>query len=237
MSDEIEQIRGLLSTLEDRITTSPEDAALRDFAALELPEIIADVTDYLMPQLTPYEASVYFYMFRHSIIGSGTQYVRVSVSGLRHIVSSARADAASGISVQLVAASLKQLVDLGVICKQSEPNRTGTLYKVLIPEEIELCRLAMKSEAIKPDPILNPQSEVDYYNVRENRTLIFERDGYQCEYCRKQLTRFTATLDHITPVSQGGGNEYDNVITACRECNSRKTGKALGDFLADTNPA
>jgi hypothetical protein len=135
-----------------------------------------------------------------------------------------------------VAGCLKQLVDLGVIRKQSEPNRTGTLYKVLIPEEIELCRLVMKSEAIKPDPISNPQSEVDYYQVRENRTLIFERDGYQCEYCRKQLTRFTATLDHITPVSQGGGNEYDNVVTACRECNSRKTGKALGDFLADTNP-
>jgi hypothetical protein len=30
-----------------------------------------------MPQLTPYEAAFYFYLFRHSILSSGTQHVRV----------------------------------------------------------------------------------------------------------------------------------------------------------------
>lgn len=74
---------------------------------------------------------------------------------------------------------------------------------------------------------------VDYYNVRENRHQIFERDGYKYAYCSKQLTRFTATLDHIKPVSEGGDNSYDNVTTACLACNSEKTGKPLGDFLAD----
>ena len=67
----------------------------------------------------------------------------------------------------------------------------------------------------------------------ENRHKIFERDSYKCAYCDKQLTRFTATLDHVTPVSAGGDNNYDNVITACLQCNSQKTGKPLGDFLAD----
>jgi hypothetical protein len=235
MSKEIEQIRGLLVSIESKLANSSEDTALRDFAAFELPEIIADVTDYLMPQLSPYEAAFYFYMFRHSIISSGTQYVRISVNKIRNIVESPRAVGGSTSQGQVLAC-LKRLVDKGVIRKESEPNREGTIYKILIPEQIEFCRVAMNTEIIKPDPIPNPESTVDYYNVRENRALIFDRDGYQCQYCQKQLTRFTATLDHITPVSQGGGNEYANVTTACRECNSRKTGKALADFLADGNP-
>jgi hypothetical protein len=235
VSDEIAQIRALLASLELKIGVSPDEAALRDFAALELPEILSDVIDYLMPQLTPYEAAFYFYLFRHSILSSGTQHVRVSVRGIRAIVASSRSDADTGVSYGQVAASLKQLEDKKAIRKEAEPNREGTLYKVFIPEEIESCRLAMKERLIAPTPVSDPQAEVDYYNVRENRALIFERDGYQCQYCKKQLTRFTATLDHITPVSKGGGNEYDNVITACLGCNSRKTGKPLSDFLADAD--
>ena len=233
MSDEIAQIRDLLAALEVKVATSTEEAGLRDFAALELPDLVADITDYLFPQLLTYEVAFYFYLFRHSVISSGTQYVRVSTSALRGIVSSPRSDA---VSWQQVADTLKSLVEKGVIRKEAEPNREGTLFKVLIPEEIPACLEAMKAALTKPSPVQNPLLEADFYNVRENRTTIFERDGYECQYCKKQLTRFTATLDHITPVSKGGGNEYDNVITACRECNSKKTGKYLGDFLADTNP-
>jgi hypothetical protein len=236
VKDEINHIRELLTALELRITVSADETSLRSFAALELPEILSDIIDYLMPQLKPYEIAFYFYLFRHSIVAAGTQHVRVSTRDLKSIVAAPRTDAGTGTSWGHAAECLKQLVDKGVIRRESEPNREGTLYKVLIPEEIELCRNAMQAEVNKPDPILDPRTEVDYYNVRENRTLIFERDGYQCRYCQKQLTRFTATLDHLTPVSKGGGNEYENVITSCLGCNSRKTAKALGDFLADTNP-
>ncbi len=39
----------------------------------------------------------------------------------------------------------------------------------------------------------------------------------------------------LKPVSEGGDNSYDNLVTACLSCNSRKTGKLLGDFMADEN--
>ena len=78
--------------------------------------------------------------------------------------------------------------------------------------------------------------EADLYNVRENRMKIYERDNYHCTYCGKQLTRFTATLDHITPVSEGGDNSAENLKTACLQCNSRKTSRPLGDFLAKSDP-
>lgn len=50
------------------------------------------------------------------------------------------------------------------------------------------------------------KKELDFYNVRENRLKLFDRDDYKCRYCSKQLTRFTATLDHVQPVSKGGDN-------------------------------
>ncbi|MGO8814199.1 MAG: HNH endonuclease [Terriglobia bacterium] len=129
--------------------------------------------------------------------------------------------------------ALRALETIGAIRKEGEPNRDGTLYRVLVPDEIEACR-KFRAERTTADPLpdVDP-SEIDYYNVRENRVKVFERDSYQCHYCKKQLTRFTATLDHIKPVAEDGDNSFDNLITACLDCNSRKNKRLLSDFLAE----
>ena len=62
---------------------------------------------------------------------------------------------------------------------------------------------------------------------------MYERDGYKCHYCDKQLTRFTATLDHVIPVAEGGDNSFGNLGTACVGCNSRKAERPVGDLLAE----
>lgn len=67
---------------------------------------------------------------------------------------------------------------------------------------------------------VNDHKELDFYNIQENRYKDFERDGYKCHYCQKQLTRFSATLDHIQPVSKGGDNSFNNLVTACLHCNA-----------------
>ena len=94
----------------------------------------------------------------------------------------------------------------------------------------------MREKMAQHIPEVNVEKDVDYYNVKENRIAIYERDNYVCKHCGKQLTRFSATLDHLRPVSAGGDNSYTNLVTSCRECNSKKTSKTLGDFIADTNP-
>ncbi len=57
-------------------------------------------------------------------------------------------------------------------------------------------------------------------------TFLFARDDYSCQYCgkhRRELRgRQFLTRDHLTPISQGGGNEWANVVTACSPCNNRK---------------
>ncbi|MBI3710738.1 MAG: HNH endonuclease [Proteobacteria bacterium] len=219
MKEKFDKIRAALNDLEKELPSDESRRALREFSAFELPEIIKDIADFLTPLLTPYQAIFYWYLFRHSIIARGEQYTRVgSRTFLNGVVKPARAGFADNptpkVSLDHVRGSLRVLEKIGAIRKEGEPNQEGTLYKVLIPEEIEACRKAMKARQTAEHKAVDIKVEVDYYNVRENRHKIFERDGYRCAYCSRQLTRFTATLDHIKPVSAGGGNSYDYVITA-----------------------
>lgn len=56
-----------------------------------------------------------------------------------------------------------------------------------------------------------------------SRTMILARDGRICAYCGEHGD----TIDHIVPRSKGGTNKWDNLITACRRCNSIKDDKML----------
>ncbi|HEX2863126.1 MAG TPA: HNH endonuclease, partial [Deinococcales bacterium] len=58
------------------------------------------------------------------------------------------------------------------------------------------------------------------YQVAFNRRNVFRRDAHTCQYCGR--TGGDMTLDHVVPRSRGGRNSWDNIVTACRECNSRK---------------
>lgn len=57
-----------------------------------------------------------------------------------------------------------------------------------------------------------------------NREL-FHRDRQVCAYCGDRLPGSHLTRDHVIPVSQGGQDIWMNVVTACRGCNQRKSGR------------
>jgi 5-methylcytosine-specific restriction endonuclease McrA len=50
------------------------------------------------------------------------------------------------------------------------------------------------------------------------RRAVFARDGWVCQYCGLPAEN----VDHVIPRSRGGGHSWDNVVAACRRCNSRK---------------
>lgn len=58
-------------------------------------------------------------------------------------------------------------------------------------------------------------SKVAYAQVRQ-------RDGGSCRYCG---SKENLSIDHIVPRCQGGGDEPENLVVACRSCNSRKGGR------------
>ncbi len=51
-----------------------------------------------------------------------------------------------------------------------------------------------------------------------NRRAVFVRDQDSCQYCGGRAE----TLDHVVPRSRGGLHTWDNVVAACRRCNSKK---------------
>jgi 5-methylcytosine-specific restriction endonuclease McrA len=60
-----------------------------------------------------------------------------------------------------------------------------------------------------------------------NRTL-FGRDRYVCAYCGIHFPNFhDLSKDHIVPKSKGGENSWMNVVTSCKDCNSKKGNKSL----------
>lgn len=58
-----------------------------------------------------------------------------------------------------------------------------------------------------------------------NRRGVLARDGHTCQYCGASAE----TVDHVVPRSRGGRHTWDNVVAACRRCNSGKRDRLLGE--------
>jgi 5-methylcytosine-specific restriction endonuclease McrA len=58
-----------------------------------------------------------------------------------------------------------------------------------------------------------------------NRRAVFARDGHRCQYCGASAEN----IDHVIPKSKGGRHAWDNVVAACRPCNTRKRDRLLED--------
>lgn len=67
---------------------------------------------------------------------------------------------------------------------------------------------------------------------KTTRFEVFKRDKFTCQYCGASAPDVILEIDHITPVSKGGGNDIMNLITSCRACNRGKTDKTLSDESA-----
>ena len=53
----------------------------------------------------------------------------------------------------------------------------------------------------------------------------------ECDCCVYCYSNEKLTIDHIVPLSRGGTNEMNNLVLACKSCNSAKHNKYLLNFL------
>ena len=56
---------------------------------------------------------------------------------------------------------------------------------------------------------------------------IFKRDKFQCQYCGRTPPTVVLEIDHVIPVSKGGDDLQENLITACQDCNRGKAARPL----------
>jgi hypothetical protein len=59
-----------------------------------------------------------------------------------------------------------------------------------------------------------------------NNPTLFNRDNHLCLYCGKRFSMGALSRDHVTPISRGGQDCWNNVVTACRRCNNYKAGRS-----------
>lgn len=59
---------------------------------------------------------------------------------------------------------------------------------------------------------------------KKKRLEVFERDHWSCKVCG---SRSNLTVDHILPVSKGGGKELSNLQVLCGTCNELKGDKVI----------
>ena len=63
---------------------------------------------------------------------------------------------------------------------------------------------------------INPKSNPNF-----TRFNVFLRDKFKCQYCGSGNE---LTFDHLLPRSRGGKTDWNNVVTACSDCNVKKGG-------------
>ncbi len=59
--------------------------------------------------------------------------------------------------------------------------------------------------------------------IAVSRRAVMVRDEHRCQYCGARAE----SIDHVVPRSRGGTHSWDNVVAACRPCNSRKRDRLL----------
>ena len=67
---------------------------------------------------------------------------------------------------------------------------------------------------------INPKSNPNF-----TRFNVFLRDKFECQYCGSGNE---LTFDHLLPRSRGGKTDWNNVVTACSDCNVKKGGRLFG---------
>lgn len=92
--------------------------------------------------------------------------------------------------------------------------------KADILHEQETPVLSMRGAWPRPSVVrLKHHVKRPYPELRLSRRSVFARDGHACVYCGAPRE---LTLDHVIPRRQGGQNTWENLVTCCRSCNTRK---------------
>ena len=91
------------------------------------------------------------------------------------------------------------------------------------PAEDEACIHTVKMRLrIPPVLLLRYYDRLPTREIRFNRQTLFERDEFRCQYCGNTYAPRELNLDHVIPRVYGGKTSWENVVTSCIRCNTRK---------------
>lgn len=72
---------------------------------------------------------------------------------------------------------------------------------------------------------------------RLRERLLNGRKEFRCCHCRGKYPAAKATLEHIVPLSEGGGWRVENLRLACFYCNTKRGSRDFREFQRETREA
>ncbi|MDQ8194277.1 HNH endonuclease [Coraliomargarita sp. SDUM461004] len=73
--------------------------------------------------------------------------------------------------------------------------------------------------------LLRSYDQLPVQEIQFNRDNLFERDDYRCQYCGNHFDAGHLNMDHVIPRDRGGRTSWENIVTSCISCNSRKANR------------
>lgn len=70
---------------------------------------------------------------------------------------------------------------------------------------------------------------IPYKDIPLTRRNLLHRDNHTCQYCG--YAGDGLTLDHVIPRSRGGGDSWENIVSACVRCNVKKGSRTPKEAL------
>ena len=179
--------------------------------------------DALAPRLrlSTTDRAVYYHLLRHSRL-EGKSRLHFSVIWLARNL---------GLTEDTVRAALRRLVQHRAL-RLVKRSKAGHVMDVRLPEEVPGARRSRtQTQVTVPSPDCGSLEEVDFMRTPQLRQAIHSREGRACFYCLRRIGPEMQCLDHVIPRAQLGPNSYRNLVSCCRECNSRKGERPAADFL------
>ncbi len=59
-------------------------------------------------------------------------------------------------------------------------------------------------------------------SAENTKPSVLKKQNFECYYCDSKISVGDATWDHVIPKSKGGTRSPENLVLACKPCNSRK---------------
>jgi hypothetical protein len=178
--------------------------------------IIEQCEDQLFPRLqfTVRERSLYYHLLGHTRLIGRDQHTFALLPLAR----------ALGVSEWSTRADIRALHSRHCL-EIVERSQSGHLVRVFLPAEIEGA-LASAAPAERVDI-----ESLDFFSGRRFISALLEREGDSCFYCMRSVRLDTCALDHVVPQASHLNNSYRNVVVACHDCNSKKSGGDARDFV------
>ena len=179
--------------------------------------------DALAPRLrlSTADRAVYYHLLRHRRF-EGKPRLHFSIIWVARNL---------GITVDTGRAALRRLVQHRAL-RLVERSKAGYVMDVRLPEEVPGARRSSAQTRVAvPSPDGGNLEEIDFMRTPELRRAIHAREGGVCFYCLRRTGQEIQCLDHVIPRAQLGPNSYRNLVSCCRECNSRKGERPAPDFL------